>query len=82
MPIVSYDYDFLNEIIDDGVSGHLAPFRDVDALAERVCQVLEDPPRASQMGARLRTQLLRDHSLEAVIPLYRQAYDSGARGRA
>jgi glycosyltransferase involved in cell wall biosynthesis len=75
VPIVSYDYDFLSEIIDDGVSGHLAPFRDVAALAERVCQVLADPAASAQMGVRLRSQLLRDHSLEAVIPLYRQAYD-------
>ena len=50
VPIVSYDYDFLNEIIDDGVSGHLAPFRDVAALAERVCQVLADPAAASADG--------------------------------
>jgi hypothetical protein len=27
------------------------------------------------MGLRLRQQLLREHSLEAVVPLYRKAYD-------
>ena len=34
------------------------------------------------MGARLRERLLRDHSLDAVVPMYRQAYDSvlGASG--
>ena len=26
------------------------------------------------MGARLRERLLREHSLEAVVPLYQQAY--------
>ena len=29
----------------------------------------------SMLGARLRAQLLREHSLDAVVPLYRQAYD-------
>jgi glycosyltransferase involved in cell wall biosynthesis len=75
VPIVTYDYDFHAEIVEDGITGYLAPLRDVAALADRVCRLLEDPAAATAMGARLRSQLLRDHSLEAVVPLYRQAYD-------
>ena len=73
-PIVTYDYDFHAEIITDGKTGYLAPLRDVASLADRVCQLLGDPAAARAMGARLREQLLREHSLEAVVPLYRQAY--------
>jgi glycosyltransferase involved in cell wall biosynthesis len=80
-PIVTYDYDFHAEIIRDGLSGYLVPLRDVAALAERVCCLLADPVRARQMGGALRAQLLREHSLEAVVPLYRQAYDK-VLGRA
>jgi glycosyltransferase involved in cell wall biosynthesis len=75
VPVVTYDYDFHAEIISDGVTGYLAPLRDTLALADRVCRVLEDPEAARETGARLREQLRRDHSLEAVVPLYRQAYD-------
>jgi phosphatidylinositol alpha-1,6-mannosyltransferase len=75
VPIVSYDYDFHSEIIAAGETGYLVPFRDVAALAERVCELLEDATQARAMGGRLRSRLLRDHSLAAVIPLYRQAYD-------
>jgi glycosyltransferase involved in cell wall biosynthesis len=75
VPIVTYDYDFHAEIVTDGVSGYLAPLRDVPALAERVCRVLDDPAAARAVGSRLREQLLREHSLAAVVPLYRQAYD-------
>ncbi len=75
VPIVTYDYDFHNEIVTDGETGYLAPLRDVAALAERVCQVLADPTAARATGARLRERLLREHSLEAVVPLYQQAYD-------
>jgi glycosyltransferase involved in cell wall biosynthesis len=75
VPIVSYDYDFHSEIITDGVTGYLAPLRDVACLADRVCQLLADPETARTMGARLRSKLLREHSLAAVVPLYRQAYD-------
>ena len=74
-PIVTYDYDFHGEIITDGETGYLAPLRDVATLADRVCQVLQDPKCGRAMGARLREQLLREHSLEAVVPLYRRAYD-------
>jgi phosphatidylinositol alpha-1,6-mannosyltransferase len=75
VPIVTYDYDFHAEIVRDGETGYLVKFRDVAALASRVCQLLADPEHAQAIGAKLRSQLLRDHSLEAVIPLYRQAYD-------
>ncbi|HEX8968368.1 MAG TPA: glycosyltransferase, partial [Chloroflexota bacterium] len=75
-PIVTYDYDFHAEILTDGETGYLVPLRDVVALAERVCRLLSDPERARAMGDRLRQQLLREHSLEAVVPLYRRAYAS------
>jgi glycosyltransferase involved in cell wall biosynthesis len=75
VPIVTYDYDFHAEIITDDQTGYLAPLRDVNRLAERVCQVLDDPVAARAVGTRLRERLLREHSLDAVVPLYRQAYD-------
>jgi glycosyltransferase involved in cell wall biosynthesis len=75
VPIVTYDYDFHREIVTDGENGYLVPFRDVAALADRVCRLLGDPETARQMGHRLRSKLLEEHSLKAVVPLYRQAYD-------
>ena len=75
VPIVTYDYDFHAEIVSDSETGYLVQFRDVAALAERVCELLADPEHARAIGTKLRSQLLREHSLEAVIPLYRQAYD-------
>src|SRR5205085_5167168 len=82
VPIVTYDYDFHAEIVSDGDTGYLVPFRDVSALAARVCELLADTEKARAMGGRLRTRLVRDHSLEAVVPLYRQAYDQVLRPKA
>jgi glycosyltransferase involved in cell wall biosynthesis len=76
VPIVTYDYDFHAEVVQDGRTGYLAPLRDVATLADRVCRLLADPEAARAMGARLRGPLLREHSLEAVVPLYRRAYDT------
>jgi len=75
VPIVTYDYDFHAEILADGETGYLVEFRNVAALASRVCELLAAPEHARAIGAQLRAQLLREHSLEAVVPLYRQAYD-------
>jgi len=81
-PIVTYDFDFHSEIIENGHSGYLVPLRDVAALAERVCGLLANPEHARAMGATLRNRLLREHSLEAVVPLYREAYDMALQGAA
>src|SRR5207302_2383134 len=62
VPIVTYDYDFHREIVTDGENGYLVPFRDVAALADRVCQLLADPASARSMGDRLRRKLLAEHS--------------------
>jgi glycosyltransferase involved in cell wall biosynthesis len=76
VPIVTYDYDWHGEIIEDGVSGGLAPFGDTRALADRVCHFLADPDFAARAGALVRDRLLREHARSAVIPLYRAAYDA------
>ena len=75
VPIVSYDYDFHAEIVEDGVTGYLVALRDVAALADRVAWLLANPEQRREMGARLRARLLDRHSLAAVVPLYRDAYD-------
>jgi glycosyltransferase involved in cell wall biosynthesis len=82
VPIVTYDYDFHGEIVSDGETGYLVKFRDVPGLAERVCELLAHPAQAQAVGAKLRSQLLRAHSLQAVIPLYQRAYDQVLGHRA
>ncbi len=43
LPLVSFDcMTGPSEIIEDGISGYLVPPEDADALAERVCQLMED----------------------------------------
>jgi glycosyltransferase involved in cell wall biosynthesis len=74
-PIATYDYDFHAEIIRDGETGYLAPLRDTRALANKVIRALADPQTSRAVGARLRDALLREHSLDAVVPLYQEAYD-------
>ncbi len=79
-PIATYEYDYHGEILRDGETGFLAPLGDVDALADRVSAVLADPAMGAAVGARVRRRLLRDHSLQAVVPLYQRAYDRALQG--
>ncbi len=53
------------EVIEDGVSGILAPPQDVTALAAGIRALIEDPARRQAMGAAAR-QRSRDYSIDAI----------------
>ena len=60
--IAAYDLDWQGDLIRNGESGELVPFRDVDALADAVHHLLSDPAHAAAMrrGARARALMLLD----------------------
>ena len=45
VPVVCSDVGGLPEVIENGVSGFLCPFGDVNAMAEKAIHILEDPER-------------------------------------
>jgi glycosyltransferase involved in cell wall biosynthesis len=51
LPTVAFDEGGIREIVADGVTGLLAPDRDVDELAHRLIQLIRDPALRSKMGA-------------------------------
>ena len=55
------------EMIEEGVTGHVVPVRDPEALAERIVSLLRDPARASDMGVAARRRLETDFSLKRSI---------------
>ena len=57
-PVVGYDHEWHSELISSGQTGLLVPFRDVDAMATAVCQLLSDPERAAFLGSRAREAAL------------------------
>jgi len=50
MPVVSTHHGGIPELIEDGVSGLLVPERDVEALAERLCYLVDHPERWAALG--------------------------------
>jgi glycosyltransferase involved in cell wall biosynthesis len=49
-PIVTFDVEGANEVVEDGRNGYIVPSKDVEALTDKVAYLLEDLERAEQMG--------------------------------
>jgi glycosyltransferase involved in cell wall biosynthesis len=83
LPIASTAVGGIPDLIESGVHGLLVPARDHDALAAAIAQLLRDPERAREMGARARERRRTEFELTAVIgqieDLYRELLT--ARGR-
>lgn len=50
MPIVGFEHCDIPEVVRDGVSGHLAPERDVDGLTDLLDRVVARPEQWESMG--------------------------------
>jgi phosphatidylinositol alpha-mannosyltransferase len=73
LPIVATNIEGYSQVLTDGHEGILVRPRDERALAEAVCQLLQDPTLASAMGARgieTALQYSWDKVAEQVLDLY------------
>jgi colanic acid/amylovoran biosynthesis glycosyltransferase len=66
LPIVSTLHSGIPEIVLDQQSGFLVPEKDVEAIAEKLCQLIEHPERRSQMGAIGRTFVKNHFEIHAL----------------
>ncbi|MEP7221253.1 MAG: glycosyltransferase [Novosphingobium sp.] len=57
-PIVAYDLDWQGDLVRDGETGALVPFRDVAAMTAAAAAMLADRPRARQLGLAARDRAL------------------------
>jgi glycosyltransferase involved in cell wall biosynthesis len=63
-PVIAYDVAGVGEAVRDGITGYLAPPRDVTRLSGALRQ-LADPALRAQMGAKARVHALAHHGIEA-----------------
>jgi glycosyltransferase involved in cell wall biosynthesis len=66
-PVAATDAGGTREIIEDGVTGFVVPLGDVDALANRIELLLDDPALASRFGAAGRERVERHFTFEACV---------------
>jgi glycosyltransferase involved in cell wall biosynthesis len=71
IPVVGFAAGSVPEVVADGETGWLAPFRDVDALAARIEAALDDPRATHAAGLRARERALRlyrwDRTAETIL---------------
>jgi glycosyltransferase involved in cell wall biosynthesis len=76
-PVVTYELDGAPEVVEDGLSGFLVPPEDVDAIAARTLELLQDPGLRLEMGARGRALAAEHYAaarmVHAINAVYRRA---------
>jgi colanic acid/amylovoran biosynthesis glycosyltransferase len=60
VPVVATRHSGIPELIENGVSGYLAPEKDVDMLADGMQRILENREDTDSMTRRAREKILRE----------------------
>ena len=76
VPAIGSHIGGIPEGIDDGRTGFLAPEKDVDALAHRMDDLLDDPAWRHEMGARARAFVTERFDIRRQTELLEGFYDS------
>ena len=73
-PAVSSAVGGVPEVIEDGKSGLLVPFGDVDGMASAIQSLLQDPARRLTMGTQAQSRARERFSAAVIVPLYEALY--------
>lgn len=67
LPVVATDVGGNAEAVQDGVTGHIVPPENPQALASAICEVVGDPNRAKAMGEAGRERVSEKFTTEAMM---------------
>ena len=74
-PVVAYAIGWAPEVVESGVTGVLVPPGDIDAGAEAIRSLLNDPTRARTLGLAGRARALAHFSLDVAVSRSLEWYD-------
>lgn len=80
LPVVATRVDGSPEVVRDGETGYLVDPHDLQALADRVCVLLQDPVRARQMGEKGRARV-DEFDIDAMVRRQEAIYEELSAGR-
>jgi glycosyltransferase involved in cell wall biosynthesis len=75
-PVIATNVGGNPELVVDGETGFSVPPRDVDALAAKLCLILEDTDYARNLGENGRKRVQEKFSLQAMANNYQQLYQN------
>jgi glycosyltransferase involved in cell wall biosynthesis len=77
VPVVSTRVGGVEDVVEDGVTGILAPLGDEDAMAEAILSLLADGERRRAMGEAGRARATSPHDARAKVAAYERLYAGG-----
>ena len=84
IPVVSTHHSGIPELVEDGVSGYLAPERDVERLADSLARLIDSPESWPAMGEAGRAKVEREFDMEKLndklVVLYRSLLTEAESG--
>ncbi|WP_229496031.1 TIGR03088 family PEP-CTERM/XrtA system glycosyltransferase [Massilia polaris] len=75
LPVAATRVGGIPEVIEDGVTGALAPPSDPQALADALARYVAAPGLAAQHGQAGRARVLRHYAMDAMVAAYLGLYD-------
>lgn len=79
-PVIAYDAEWHSELIRDGETGFLVPFRDYREMASAVIKVLEDGGLATTLGQNARELAFKQHHPDRAAAKEHWCFDKLFRG--
>jgi N-acetyl-alpha-D-glucosaminyl L-malate synthase BshA len=80
VPVVATAVGGLPELVNDGECGFLVPVGDVEAMAERVLELLGDDRRRRAFGRAGRARAIQHFAQQNVVARYRWVYEEALEG--
>lgn len=81
LPVVATAVGGVGEVVTHGITGHLAPAKDVDAIASAFLHYANDSELLARHGANARERAVTEFSLIAMVARYDSLYKSLLAGR-
>lgn len=76
IPTVAFDVPGVREVVEDGVTGYLVPFGDVDAMAQKTHYLIQNPDVRLEMGRKARALVESSFDSRVINQLYIETYQS------
>ena len=75
-PVVATDVGGNPELVENGITGHIVPPADPEALADGILRLLRSPDRAKVMGEAARVRVEKDFSVGRMVERHADLYAS------